>query len=379
MTLSASRVSSRCRFFLGAIVAATLALAPQIALAQHGGGGGHFGGGGGAHFGGAPSGSHSAPAPASHSSSRPSASVRPPSAPVASTNVRNSVNAGSRPALSSPVAELPAPAGFARGNAAVSSDLNAAPTHTTIGFPPSTSPGAEGWEPLTAFRGGVLSFSGQGHDIWQNLPGVTSPGGAAAHGTVAGSRPEVNELTAQPRMLPPTRSYPRPIPFGRGFGFFGPGFGFNPFLFGFGPYCDPYWNSGCDSFGYVGGYGAYGYYPYVYDPGAYASANGDADDSGQYSGSDNLAASNDTSTTVTVLYLKSGGSFAVTDYWLANGQVEYLTSFGGENSVGLDELDIARTVTENSAHGVSFVLRSGPDSTPATPAAAPDSSPAPQQ
>jgi hypothetical protein len=379
MTLLASRVSSRTKFFLGAMAAATVALAPQIALAQHGGGGGHFGGGGGGHFGGAPSGSHSAPAPASHSNSRPSASVRPPSAPVASTNVRNSVNAASRPALSGPFAESPA---TARGDAAVSAERIAALPHSTIGFPRSTMPGAEDWEPLTPSRGGVLSFSGQGHEIWQNMPGLTSPGGAAAHGTVAGSRPEVNELTAQPRMLPPTRSYPRPIPFGRGFGFFGPGFGFNPFLFGFGfgfgPYCDPYWNFGCDSFGYMGGYGGYGYYPYVYAPGAYASANGDADDSGQYSGSDNLAASNDTSATVTVLYLKSGESFAVTDYWLANGQVEYLTSFGGENSVGLDELDIARTVTENSARGVSFVLREGRDS---APAAAPpqDSSPAPQQ
>lgn len=378
MTLSAARVSSRTKFLLGAMAAAALALAPQAMLAQHGGGGGHFGGGGG-HFGGAASGSHSSPAPASHSSSKPSAPVRPPWAP---TNVHNSVSAASRPALSSPFAESPAPEGIARGDAAISAEPSPALPHTTtIGFPRSAAPGAEQWQVVTPSRGGVLSFSGQGHDIWQNSPGVTSPG-TAARGAVAGSRPAVNELSTHPRMFPPTRFYPNPILYGPGYGFFGPGFGFDPFFFdfGFGPGCDPYWsNFGCSGFGYMGGYSGYGYYPYVYDPGAYAAANGGADDSGQYSTSDNLAASNDTSATATVLYLKSGGSFEVTDYWLADGQVEYDTSYGGENSVGLDELDIARTVTENSAHGVSFVLREGRGSAPAAPAPAPDSSPAPRR
>ncbi len=223
MTLSAARVSSRTKFLLGAMAAAALALAPQAMLAQHGGGGGHFGGGGG-HFGGAASGSHSSPAPASHSSSKPSAPVRPPWAP---TNVHNSVSAASRPALSSPFAESPAPEGIARGDAAISAEPSPALPHTTtIGFPRSAAPGAEQWQVVTPSRGGVLSFSGQGHDIWQNSPGVTSPG-TAARGAVAGSRPAVNELSTHPRMFPPTRFYPNPILYGPGYGFFGPGFGFD--------------------------------------------------------------------------------------------------------------------------------------------------------
>jgi hypothetical protein len=252
--------------------------------------------------------------------------------------------------------------GFAHGDTAVSTEPDVALPHTTIGFPRSSTPGAEHWEPLTSLRGGVLSFSGQGHKIWQD-----SAGRAAAPGAVAGLRPAVNELSRRPRMFPPRRFHPNPILFGPGFF----GFGFDPFFFGFdfGPGCDPYWNNlGCNGFGYLSGYGGYGYYPYIYAPGAYATASGGADDSGQYSGSDNLAASNDTSATVTVLYLKSGESFAVTNYWLADGQIEYVTSYGGENSVGLDDLDIERTVTENSGRGVSFVLRPGASSAPAAPA-----------
>jgi hypothetical protein len=259
----------------------------------------------------------------------------------------------------------------------------------TIGFPPSSA--AERWQPV---RGGVLSFSGQGHEIWQNSPHVSSPRVAAVPSAFAGSRPFATELPARPRIFPPGRFRP-PIFFGPGFGgfgFFGYGFGFDPFFFGFGPGCDPFWGFGCDGFGYMNGYGGYGYggyYPYVYTPGAYANTDNGPDDSGQYSTPDNLAASNDTSATVTVLYLKSGRSFEVTDYWLADGVVEYVTSYGGENSVDLDELDIRRTVTENSARGVSFLLRPGPSLAPTSSAAPPapmpatspmpDSSRAPQQ
>jgi len=245
----------------------------------------------------------------------------------------------------------------------------------TIGFPPSSAPGAEHWQPVTPLYGGALSFSGQGHDIWQNPPSVT-PGPSAAPSAFAGSRPAANELSARPQMFLPRRRPPIVYPiYG---GYFGNGFLYNPFLFGFGfggcdPF-DPFWNFDCNAFGYMGGYGygsGYGYYPYVYAPSPYATANDASDDSGQYATQDNLAASNDTSAAVTVLYLKSGTSFAVADYWLDDGKLEYVTPYGGANSVDLDELDIPRTVTDNAARGVSFVLRPEPGPAPAAPPVAP--------
>ena len=61
-----------------------------------------------------------------------------------------------------------------------------------------------------------------------------------------------------------------------------------------------------------------------------------------------------------VLYLKDGSSYAVTDYWLADGKVHYITSYGGENAVDQNDLDLQRTVNENAAQGLTFTLRPGP-------------------
>jgi hypothetical protein len=83
---------------------------------------------------------------------------------------------------------------------------------------------------------------------------------------------------------------------------------------------------------------------------------------------------------VTLLALKDGTMYGVTDYWLDHGQLHYLASYGGENSVPLDRVDIDKTVELNSANGAGFNLRSapaarphrGPSIRPLAPAAVPD-------
>ena len=59
----------------------------------------------------------------------------------------------------------------------------------------------------------------------------------------------------------------------------------------------------------------------------------------------------------TVLLLKDGTSFGVTDYWLEGGRLHYVTTYGGANAIDLEALDIQRTVDENAKSGVTFALR----------------------
>jgi len=62
-----------------------------------------------------------------------------------------------------------------------------------------------------------------------------------------------------------------------------------------------------------------------------------------------------------LLVLKDGTIYGVTDYWLDGGQLHYLASYGGANTLSLDHLDLQKTVDENWKRGVSFVLRPGPE------------------
>jgi len=61
-----------------------------------------------------------------------------------------------------------------------------------------------------------------------------------------------------------------------------------------------------------------------------------------------------------VLYFKDGSSYAVTNYWLADGKLHYIASYGGENAVDQKDLDLQKTVDENAAQGLTFTLHPGP-------------------
>ena len=385
----ARRGLARNGFARGLLVAATtvaLALCPQGVFAQHGGGGGHAGGGG--HFGGG--GGHnsggsfgggsrgSVVASGAHPGRTGSAGAAKPSGwPGNFSHGNPPVVSHSGPPLSSVRPAGPA-AGFAAG------EVTPAPQHVTLGFPPESAghgivatgagatAGAEGREPASPIvgrQGGVLSFSGQGHEIWQN--------GLQTAGRGAGGSVESKPLEGQrPRPVGPHRFYGG---FGPGYGY-GYGYGFGGFYpwgfgwgwggglgFGFGYDCDPLWNFGCGGYGYSG----YGYYG-PYEPSAYlySGDNGepaDASDSSQNEGvyseqgaaADNSAASANAGA---VIYLNDGTSFAVTDYWVADYKLHYVIDGARENVIDLDQIDVQRTVDENAARGVNFTLRPAPDS-----------------
>jgi len=62
----------------------------------------------------------------------------------------------------------------------------------------------------------------------------------------------------------------------------------------------------------------------------------------------------------TLLALEDGSEFALRDYWLEGHKLQYVTSYGGQNSLPVERIDLARTVKDNSERGVEFVLRPRP-------------------
>jgi hypothetical protein len=65
---------------------------------------------------------------------------------------------------------------------------------------------------------------------------------------------------------------------------------------------------------------------------------------------------------LTLLQLRDGSMYGLVDYWVEDGQLHYKTSYGGQNSIGLDRIDLEETIYLNAERGVEFVLRSRPAS-----------------
>jgi hypothetical protein len=61
---------------------------------------------------------------------------------------------------------------------------------------------------------------------------------------------------------------------------------------------------------------------------------------------------------LTLIALKSEAIYAVTDYWLDNGQLNYVLSSGTDQSVDLGEIDWGKTLGLNAERGVAITLRS---------------------
>jgi hypothetical protein len=224
-----------------------------------------------------------------------------------------------------------------------------------------------------------------GNNTWQEPPARGANGTIAAapannaRGITSGPRaaisgpPHIPVIPRRPIGFQPFYPF---YPYGYGFGFGG-----GLFYGAFGS-CDPFW--GCYGYGYGDNGIGYGYYGGSFSSGYNAdlsySGGGDASASEQMTQSQDavptlLAQAPETSQeqeTATVgpsakrvsavLYLKDGSSYAVTDYWLADGKIHYVTSYGGENSIDQDALDLQRTVNENAAQGLTFTLRPAPGS-----------------
>lgn len=397
------------------LAALALALSPQAALAQHGGGGGGHAGGGG-HMGSGGGGHASAGfGTAGHSSigSHVSSFIHvfsgPRSAPAAPAPARAGENSGVTTSQRAGVSAVQrgssnisvSPSGaLPRGTGMFADPRGAAeapPMHTTIGFPPSTDPR---FTSVSSAHGGApLMFSGQGDQVWQSsISRDAAANRDSARVTETRQPPRTSPQPPHRLRRPPLSSAPffgsPGFFFGPGFGFFGNGFGCDPFFtpsfgcgfspFGFGGFGYLGFDGGFGDFGDAGfGYGydngyANGYYPPPnYDVTAPNGDEGEWQNPPAANSSENgPSAESPIPVPDTVIYLKDGTSFAVRDYWVADGKLHYVTSYGGQNAVDLSQFDLQRTTDENAAHGISITLRPAPDAQP--PAAQPQPPPNPQ-
>jgi hypothetical protein len=283
------------------------------------------------------------------------------------------------------------------------------PGQVTIGFPPRSS--GEITVSLHAADGGVIE--GQGNALWAE---AAQRGAASPHvsppppvrstpaGTTQVSRPPVIHLpratVSTSHILPPFRiatskgaraplSFLRPRfglppraagppvsspsqpiffqPILGGFGFFGPFWAFR-----FGPGCNPFWAwpwvCGCNGFAYWDGYGWLG--P-AFDSNLYETESEEPTEQQPEPENyiwvpppENSAVEIQAEKLLTVLYLKDGAVYAVTNYWIENNQLHYLTSYGGENTIRMDDIDLQKTVDVNAKRGVEFILKPAPSQKP---------------
>jgi hypothetical protein len=171
-------------------------------------------------------------------------------------------------------------------------------------------------------------------------------------------------------------------PFFGNLGFFGSDFGIPFFGFDLFSDCTSFWDgtlpSDCNTVEYWNGYGG-GLdlsYDQGYETGDQVQPNDQQEPGGSQDWNSNVyrtppapstGAQSQSVAPLTVLWLKGGTSFAVTDYWLAGDQLHYQTSYGGQNAIAIDELDLQKTVNANASPGAGFVLRPGPQGGPSNP------------
>lgn len=391
MTRSAPSCSFLINIALGIIPAVVLAVAPVAVYAQRGAAGGMRSGGSGHQLsvpratvrassgarqsGSLQSGRNTASARTTvGASSHNLASVASAGSPSPRSTLSSSVSVLSSSGMPAGLAMFAEPARVGRGPATSSSAPNPTNRNDTIGFPPSV---AGGWAP-TPVRGGVMSFSGQGPETWQDsqrgmmsvVPNRSGPAGSILFGG-----------PTSPLIFPPRWFHPR-------FPIFGPGFGFFGLFSRFGGGCGFFGGCGLVGFGNLGcdPFSGWDCSAYGLDMPIYYSANGvqsgTQDDTSREYGPfawQNPPASPDSTgpsksqsgmpgaAPDTLIFLMDGTSYTVTDYWLAGYKLHYITSYGGQNSIDVNELDFQRTVDDNASRGVDFTLRPAPASESAAP------------
>ncbi len=74
---------------------------------------------------------------------------------------------------------------------------------------------------------------------------------------------------------------------------------------------------------------------------------------------------------VLVIYLRDGSGYGVNDYWVAGGQLNFVTTYNSEKSVAFENVDWQRTVDDNAARGVYFKLNYSPSRQRYKPSIAP--------
>lgn len=400
--------------------AAVLALAPTPAFAQHGGGGGfgggsgghsgggggfggggHAGGGGGSHGGGG-GGSHGGSGGGSYHAEGGSGGAYQSAHGPANSNGgghwwsgifggHHSSNdaAPSREPSEGPGGNSQASIAAQRAFANAVARDNLA-IHNTWQDPP---PDFRGPAANTNFAMGTQAPRGNSLTNARPFspPVRTAPVAAAPKSSVAPRSPVAAVPTPRGHLGPRYIGYPYYYypPFFGGFGF---GFGLYG---GYGFGCSPWWGWG-NCYGGWGGFGGYddgyGYFDNGYgnmqsgsnyqvfsggaDSGPDNSMPADTDngnasvtyqnspqDSGMSSDQSSAVGANSMSEADEqpfVLYLKNGTSYAVTHYWVEGGKLHYVTTYGGENSVPIEQVNVQKTVDENAALGHAFTLTPAP-------------------
>jgi hypothetical protein len=59
---------------------------------------------------------------------------------------------------------------------------------------------------------------------------------------------------------------------------------------------------------------------------------------------------------ITLLQLRDGSMYGLTDYWVKDGELHYTTTYGGQNSLAFERIDFEKTVQLNADRDVPFVL-----------------------
>jgi hypothetical protein len=393
----ANRRAFTWTFGLTVLAACALAVSPETAFGQRGGGGSH----GGGHVGGG-GGGHSSSA-VSHAEGAVSARPAPTAAGARGASANSSSErAGSAMASSSGIA--PPPSAHFGANAVTTSlgdpqRVEKAPRNVTIGFPPRSPD-----EPRvsSSASGRRTTFAGEGKQFWEEqvrsaptaahsqramapvaaartpqAPSVPRDGAQPAYVTKQASRDRTRgtvslsidrpAVTGPRHILPPRKRSPRSA-YGK-LGFFGFGFGYPPLGFEFGAECDPFsaepWALGCDTLGYWNGYNS-----------DYNANDAGADQTDTPEGTEQSpqepppiyvpapeSSREETGTkkASVVLYMKTGSAYAVTDYWIADGKLHYRPSYGGENTIQMDDLDLQQSVDVNAKNGVNFTLKPQPE------------------
>jgi len=66
---------------------------------------------------------------------------------------------------------------------------------------------------------------------------------------------------------------------------------------------------------------------------------------------------------ITLLQLKNGWMYGLTDYWVEGDNLHYVTNYGGKNFVPLELIDLPTTIRLNSERGGEFSLHTKREST----------------
>jgi hypothetical protein len=60
-----------------------------------------------------------------------------------------------------------------------------------------------------------------------------------------------------------------------------------------------------------------------------------------------------------LLELRDGSMYGLNRYWVEGDRLHYVTNYGGENSVALERIDLAKTAELNAGRGTALVLPAG--------------------